>query len=1546
MKLKRFGTTLLALTVLTSSVLPTVPFTIVKAETVSETVPLFEDDFSNDVVGEVPLQFDVVEAGGTVRVVVDEETQNQYIHLDDTSTETNVQLTKKFADVTNQLIVEMDFMQDTYTNSTKIMRLKGQGTPIIIETDNGAISYRVGNDFTNLVTIEENVWYSIKLTVDLTQQVAHVEVNGETVLENAALNQASTRINTFETFTPNGGAIGHYVDNIKFSTVAVPEPPVEEEPPVEVEPPIEEEEPGEETPAVPVASGIYEAEDALFEGVIIDNKHLGFTGTGFIDYNPNAPGGWVEWTVNVPADGEYTLDFRYAHGGTDPRPAEISVNGEVVEPSLPFDPTGGFAIWTNTSMKANLTAGENKIRALAIAPGGGGNIDHLRVYQEFDQTLEAEEALLEEGTVIVDNKHAGFTGTGFIDYNPNAPGSWIEFTVDVPLAGEYTLAFRYAHGGTDPRPAEIKINDTVVVESLAFDPTGAFTNWGVTSTKVALEAGTHKIRVTGIAAGGGANIDHLRIHNLEDSEEEGPTEIDQSEMEEVVSGVELKKLKELGLLVDQAPADDAPISRIAFLSLINDAFGFVPVEKYKGISNQPTAWDGDLAEWDRYVVEIAGQIGYADSLLAAGNLDAVITKDEAQSVLAGLLDRPQMAAANTEALTWGEARTMVEPLMTENMSEEVRILDVQAISNNLMAIILNGHFEDFTYSDIEIVVPSNDWDTLSPNFRPLRTDKAAIGMNQYGQTVLVVHSLDAWDENGQYVQSKDGAKFSGDLNAAITQADNLLTWQMENGGWTKNWPHIYTRPWNGTESRSEWVRPDGIEIGTIDNDATIMEMNFLAQIYQETKDVRYKESIEKAMEFLFDLQYESGGFAQVYPERGNYSDYVTFNDDAMINVLDLLDQVAEQRYPFNGDLIDQSYQIRVREAIDLAVEYILEAQIEVDGELLAWGAQHDPVTYEPREARAYEHPSLSGSESIGIIRYLMSRPQTEAITRSVEGALNWLDEVKLENTRYVSGDPNNVYFVEDPNSTAWARFYEIGTNRPIFSGRDGIVKYDILEIEEERRNGYSWGGHWGAQLLSIAEQTGYFTDKVFVRVNDTVSTDVHGRTLLKGDIKALDSQIAALDELESVLVVAQDGSGDYATVQAAIDAVPVNNTNPVTIFIKDGIYKEVVTVPQNKPFITLLGESKEGTVLTYDNYAGRDNGVGGTLGTSGSASVYLRASDFRAENLTFENSFDRNEVETSGTQAVAVYASGDRMYFKNVRFLGQQDTLYTHSGTQYYTNVYIEGDVDFIFGAARIVIEDSIIHSLDRGSESNNGYVVAPSTLLTDDYGFLIQNSVFTSDAAPNTVYLGRPWPAGGNPLAIGSALIRNSELGDHIRSEGWSQMSGLDPLDARLFEYENYGPGVNEHEIRRQLTAEENALWTIENVLNGWDPTEGEAPDEEIPGEEEPPVGEEPGEETPGEEEPPVGEEPGEETPEDEEPVDEEPTEEDETPTTPVEDETETPAEETDDEDDSEEETAEKPEKLPESGANQFGWTLIGSLLVAAGAIVLFIRKRLGKAE
>lgn len=308
-------------------------------------------------------------------------------------------------------------------------------------------------------------------------------------------------------------------------------------------------------------------------------------------------------------------------------------------------------------------------------------------------------------------------------------------------------------------------------------------------------------------------------------------------------------------------------------------------------------------------------------------------------------------------------------------------------------------------------------------------------------------------------------------NSVVDQAEHLITWQMDHGGWSKNKPEMYTRDWNGSEPKSVW-ESNGEELGTIDNDATVPEILVVAEAYQITGDQRFLDSAYAGIDFLFKLQTDSGGIRQVYPERGSnpsssvwYSNYVTFNDQAMINALELMEQVVNEEAPFNGDFLSNSLKDDLEDALDRGLDYILESQIVVDGKPTAWCAQHDPVSYEPKPGRAYEHVSISGAESVGIVEWLQDRPnQTTEVKAAINHALDWFEEAKLTDTRY--DRQTEPHFFTEPGAETWARFYEIGTNRPIFSGRDGIVRYDIMEVEQERRYGYSWAGSWPQVLLN------------------------------------------------------------------------------------------------------------------------------------------------------------------------------------------------------------------------------------------------------------------------------------------------------------------------------------------------------------------------------------------------------------------------------------------------------------------------------------------------
>ncbi|RKS09631.1 pectinesterase [Nocardiopsis sp. Huas11] len=318
------------------------------------------------------------------------------------------------------------------------------------------------------------------------------------------------------------------------------------------------------------------------------------------------------------------------------------------------------------------------------------------------------------------------------------------------------------------------------------------------------------------------------------------------------------------------------------------------------------------------------------------------------------------------------------------------------------------------------------------------------------------------------------------------------------------------------------------------------------------------------------------------------------------------------------------------------------------------------------------------------------------------------------------------------------------------------------------------------------------------------------------------------DDSADLITVATDGSGDYSSVQEAVDAAPAG----ATVRIGAGVYREPVVVAT--PELTLVGATgnPEDVVITYDRAAGLPKPGGGTWGTSGSASVVISGDDVHARDLTFENSFLREEhPEVTSTQAVAVRTTGDRLVFDNVRFLGHQDTLYANSpntattSRQYYRNCYVEGDVDFVFGRGTAVFHGCEIRSLDRGSDTDNGYVTAPSTPPEQEFGFLFTESCFTSDAPAESVYLGRPWVPSSDLDARPQALIRDSWMGRHFKEQGWIEMSsGHDWRLFQLREFANNGPGALTTPDRPQMSADEAAGHTPEAYLagdDGWNPVQ-----------------------------------------------------------------------------------------------------------------------------
>ena len=303
---------------------------------------------------------------------------------------------------------------------------------------------------------------------------------------------------------------------------------------------------------------------------------------------------------------------------------------------------------------------------------------------------------------------------------------------------------------------------------------------------------------------------------------------------------------------------------------------------------------------------------------------------------------------------------------------------------------------------------------------------------------------------------------------AVAIAANVLRYQRHTGGWPKNID--MARPLDIAE-RTQLAADSKQNDSTIDNDATVTQLRLLARVHAATKRADFKDALVRGLRYLLAAQYANGGWPQYFPLRKDYSRYVTFNDNAMIGVMTLLGDAAAGQPPF--DAVDPAMRTEAAAAVARGHKAVLQTQIRVNGRLTGWCQQYDAVTLIPAGARTYEHPSISAMETAAILIYLLKVEKPDAPTiAAIEGAMAWLAASQIKGLRIEQKpDPAgpsgfDVVAVPDPGAPpVWARFYDIQTNRPIFSGRDGVIKATLAEIEIERRTGYNWYGTWPRELV-------------------------------------------------------------------------------------------------------------------------------------------------------------------------------------------------------------------------------------------------------------------------------------------------------------------------------------------------------------------------------------------------------------------------------------------------------------------------------------------------
>lgn len=288
---------------------------------------------------------------------------------------------------------------------------------------------------------------------------------------------------------------------------------------------------------------------------------------------------------------------------------------------------------------------------------------------------------------------------------------------------------------------------------------------------------------------------------------------------------------------------------------------------------------------------------------------------------------------------------------------------------------------------------------------------------------------------------------------AKTIAATILSYQSDLGGWPKNTDTV-DKPYSG--DRKE-LKP------TFDNGATTDELRFLARTFNATKDPSFQKAFSKGLAYILRAQYPNGGWPQYIPISKQYHRHITFNDGAMVRVMEFLREVRDSPvYTF----VPEADRKAAIGAFTKGVDCILKCQIFVDGKPTVWCAQHDEVTLKPADARSYELASFSGSESVGITRLLMSleKPGPEII-KAVEGAIAWFQSSKITGIRIDSKNGDKIVVPDPSAKPLWARFYDLKTGKPYFCDRDGIPKPALADIGPERRNGYSWYGNYAEKLL-------------------------------------------------------------------------------------------------------------------------------------------------------------------------------------------------------------------------------------------------------------------------------------------------------------------------------------------------------------------------------------------------------------------------------------------------------------------------------------------------
>jgi PelA/Pel-15E family pectate lyase len=335
------------------------------------------------------------------------------------------------------------------------------------------------------------------------------------------------------------------------------------------------------------------------------------------------------------------------------------------------------------------------------------------------------------------------------------------------------------------------------------------------------------------------------------------------------------------------------------------------------------------------------------------------------------------------------------------------------------------------------------------------------------------HWRDITDSEQVFLPLPNQKRYNSSQVSAI--ANNILLYQQKNGGWPKNYDMLAIL----TKQQKEILKEDRDSLNTtFDNGTTYTQVDYLARAYSIIKDDKYKNAAIKGIDFMLKAQYPNGGWPQFYPDTSGYRKYITFNDDAMTGVMSVLLEIKQHKPYFS--FVSEPLRQRANIAFQKGVDCILKCQIKENGKLTVWCQQHDEVNFTPRGARTFELPGKCSEESADIVLLLMKIKNPDSqIINSIKNAVNWFKESEIKNIKIeIIPAPKVVYkyhkssfdriVVEDSTAQPiWARFYELGTNKPFFANRDSKKVYKLSDVDRERRTGYSWYDYAPQKVLNV-----------------------------------------------------------------------------------------------------------------------------------------------------------------------------------------------------------------------------------------------------------------------------------------------------------------------------------------------------------------------------------------------------------------------------------------------------------------------------------------------